>query len=260
MTMGSERPEAGVTPPNPRPFNLFKPSSTSNRPGRATTPGPRARRVRPRAGRGRTPVPGRGSRSRVRDRPRRARDSGSRARPRRPRGRARDGRPARSEGRRRSGRSRRKSGLNMGGSPRAVALPGIGAGKPLPPACRTLARQALSSCSTRKGPARRIAARRSHTARGVIDPRFSTGMPRSSAMRMAMPVPPTASPRSLHATTHRPADPALPPAGSRRSSHAASGRPANTAPTPDAGAPRSPCRPTAQPPTAPGSPGPRCPL
>ena len=42
---------------------------------------------------------------------------------------------------------------------------------------------------------------------------------------------------------HRPADPAsvrAPP----RSGHAACGRPANTAPTPDAGAPRSRCRPT----------------
>ena len=38
--------------------------------------------------------------------------------------------------------------------------------------------------------ARRIAARRSQTARGAIDPRFSTGMPRASAIRMAMPVPP----------------------------------------------------------------------
>ena len=39
----------------------------------------------------------------------------------------------------------------------------------------------------------------------------------------------------------------------RRSWHAACGRPANTAPTLDAGAPRSRCRPTAQPRTAPGS-------
>ena len=105
-----------------------------------------------------------------------------------------------------------------------------------------------------EGTARRIAARRSHTARGVIDPRFSTGMPRASAMWMAMPVPPSARPRPTSTRTHRPADPASRPTTPPRSSHAACGRPANTAPTPDAGARRSPCRPTAQPRTAPGSP------
>ena len=53
---------------------------------------------------------------------------------------------------------------------------------------------------------------------------------------------------------HRTAGPALGPGGWRRSSRAVSGRPANTAPTPDAGPPRSPCRPSVQPPTPPGNP------
>ena len=50
--------------------------------------------------------------------------------------------------------------------------------------------------------ARRMAASRSHTARGDVEPRLGTGMPWASAMRMAMPVPPvTAPPPAVQATT-----------------------------------------------------------
>ena len=49
--------------------------------------------------------------------------------------------------------------------------------------------------------AARISSRRSQTARGWSRPRFSTGMPRSCAMRMPMAVPPRSAPPSVHATT-----------------------------------------------------------
>ena len=45
----------------------------------------------------------------------------------------------------------------------------------------------------------RIAASRSYTACGDIDPRLNTGMPRASAIRMAIPVPPDTRPAAVHA-------------------------------------------------------------
>ncbi len=101
--------------------------------------------------------------------------------------------------------------------------------------------------------ARWIAARRSQTARGAIDRRLSTGMARASAMRMAMPVPPCPVPWQSSTRPHRPADPASIRAP-RRSWHAACGRPASSGSRRGAGALRSPCRPAAPLPTAPGSP------
>ena len=140
------------------------------------------------------------------------------------------------------------------GNPLAVAKPGIGAPE-LPPAALPDTRPTGALLLFyNEGTARRISARRSQTARGVIIPRLNTGMPQTSAMQMAIPVLPSMRPSAdqlccrQHYSSrrpHRPADPAsvrAPP----RSWHAASGRPANTAPTPDATARRSPCTPTSR--------------
>ena len=92
-------------------------------------------------------------------------------------------------------------GQEHGRSPLPIALPGIGAGDPLPPPLPGTrpARAVLYLYDTEA--ARRIATSRSQTDRGGIDPRLSTGMPWASAMRMAMPVPPVAAPPALQHTT-----------------------------------------------------------
>ena len=180
-----------VTLPNPRPFNLSKPSSTSIPAGgerRRRVPGLRRRRLVQRA-----------VERRFRRKAREAVCGEDRA----PVGTADgalvlgefadgvtvDADLAQQFAARRRGEA--ESGMEHGRISSAGARSGIGAGKPLPPACRTLARQALLLLLYDRGPERRISARRSQTARGVIVPRLSTGMPPSSAIRMPMPVPPT---------------------------------------------------------------------
>ena len=58
MTMVANDRRPGPTPPDPRPFNLFKPSSTSALPVDAPEPGPRAHPAPPRAARIPETVPG----------------------------------------------------------------------------------------------------------------------------------------------------------------------------------------------------------